>query len=175
MGGGKLPGASRIDRADWAVLKKDGQMEALCKHRRLDGGQLLGMCHSSERKKRSRRPKYKTLRSNLFPKPPPHCPSPQITRAEALDVLYLGPEWRHDARRREEGSPSTHPPSCYNESCLSGRSETATHIQSVCACDGGLANSKVSPPRTLAQTKKREEEDAQSAHTNESLRLHLGP
>lgn len=53
VGGGKLPGASRIDRADWAVFeKKDGRMKALCKqHRRHDGrgagGRLLGMCHSS--------------------------------------------------------------------------------------------------------------------------------
>lgn len=62
----------------------------------------------------------------------------------------------------EEGSPSTHPPSCYNESCLLGRSETATHIQSVCACDGGLANSKVAPPQTFAQTKKKR---SQRMHT----------
>lgn len=122
-------------------------MEALCKHWRHDGDDSSGC----ERRKHTRRPKYKTPRSPPHhPAPPTPPPPPGITRAETQDVLYLGPGWQHDARRREEGSPSTHPPSCYIESCLSARSETATHIQSVCACDGGPANSKVSPPQTLA-------------------------
>lgn len=38
VGGGKLPGASRIDRADWAVLKKDGQMKALRKDQKARRG-----------------------------------------------------------------------------------------------------------------------------------------
>lgn len=87
------------------------------------------------------------------------CPSPTLPNNQGRDVgcLIFGARvaTRCEGDVMEEGSPSTHPPSCYNESCLLGRSETATHIQSVCACDGGLANSKVAPPQTLAQTKKK--------------------
>lgn len=59
----------------------------------------------------------------------------------------------------------THPPSCYNESCLLGRSETATHIQSVCACDGGFTNSTVSrhvkPPLALYTDEEKGTEEGQ--------------
>lgn len=138
--------------------------------RRHDGDCCSGMGHGTERKKCTRRPKYKTPRSNSFTT---RAPSPTLPNNQGRDVgcLIFGARvaTRCEGDVREEGSPSTHPPSCYNESCLLGRSETATHIQSVCACDGGLANSKVSPPQTLAQTKKKGARGCTQSATHEQV------
>lgn len=99
-------------------------------------------------------PKYKTPRSNSFTTRAPPPLSLLNNQVRDVGCLIFGARvaTRCEGDVREESSPSTHPPSCYNESCLLARSETATHIQSVCACDGGLADSTVSPPQTLAQT-----------------------
>lgn len=115
--------------ADWAVLKRDGQMEA--RRRR-----LLGMRHSSDR------PDVPNTRHSDqidFPSPSPSTPSHHSSpQGRWMSYIWApsGDTMRGDVRK--DRRQHTHHPVTLNPACQRDLKQRHTHIQSVCACDGGF-------------------------------------